>query len=187
MGYYKVLFSWYEKSNIHIEDIEYDSLYANKLNQGISLKGMKNPKATLENLTGKYTDFLYTPESEHIVSEKVKAFLEKTEGKENFEFFSVDFNISGQPSYYLMNIIGIIDAFDWEKSDYVLFDELGPKGNKVIHNMNRMEIDENKTEGKRIFLMKDYIGTTYLHQSLADEMNAAGITGFKAQPLIGNT
>lgn len=186
MGNYKALFSWHEDSNVLIKNIKYDSRFEGVLNMGISLKGMNNPVAELENLSGKYTDFLFAPTSEHIVSEKVKTFLEKTEGKENFEFYPVEFKAKDTPSYYLMNILGFVDAFDWEKSDYVLFDELGPKGNKVIRNMNRMEIDEKKTQGKRIFLMEDYIGTTYIHKSLADEMKAAGITGFKAQPLIGN-
>lgn len=186
MSNFKTLFAWHEKQNVSIGDITYDSDYIDKMNLGVSLKGMKNPVAVLKNTKGKFTDFLFSPSVENIVSEKVKDFLEKKEGAANFEFYPVDFNIKKHPSYFFMNILGLVDGFDWEKSDYELYDQLGPKGNKMIRNLIRMEIDEAKTAGKRIFLLERFIGTTYVHDSLAKEMQEENITGFKSQPLRGN-
>lgn len=186
MSQYKALFAWHEKSNVSIDMIKYDQKYIEKMNLGVSLKGMKNPVAVLKNVKGKFTDFLFSPSVENIVSEKVKDFLEKKEGAINFEFYPVEFNIEKHPSYFFMNILGLVDAFDWEKSDYELYDELGPKGDKVIKVMKRMEIDEAKTAGRRIFVLDRFIGTTYVHESLAKEMQDEGFTGFITEPLRGN-
>lgn len=188
MSNYKILTSWHEEDNVAIKAIDFDDNYQDRLNKGVSLKSMQNPVATLKKLKGNYTDFLFSPSVELIVSERVKTLLEEEEGNENFEFYPVSFSTkSAIPfSYYMLNMIGVTDAFDWEKSDYKLFDQLGPRGNKVIRELYRMEIDPDKTQGRNIFIMENYTGTIFIHEFIISLMEAKGLTGFKALPLRGH-
>jgi hypothetical protein len=186
MNNYKQLFPWHEEQNTSIKSITFDPSFISKMNLGFSLKGMQMPVVKLKNTKAAFTDFLFTPSIEIIISEKLKLLLQNHEKEGFLEFYPIEFRDKNSPPYFLLNIVGLVDAFDWEKSEYVLFDELGPLGNKVIRKIIKMEIDNSKTEGRRIFILKNYIGTLFLHQSLADEMIAFGITGYKEKPLIGH-
>lgn len=186
MSEYLSLFAWHETANARIKSISFDPAYEAKLSLGLSLVGMQPPKATLVNARGHFTDMLFAPSVEHVISERMKDFLLEREG-EHLEIHPVQLGGSSKKHapYFHMNVLQLVDAFDWKRSDYELFPELGPKGDKIIRVLKRMEIDPEKTRGRRLFGMEHYVGTTFVHASLAEEMLAAGFTGFRAQPLRG--
>lgn len=173
-------------ANVYVADLAYDKAYEGILFDGISLKDMSAPVARLKKVSGLALDFLYARGGKLVVSEHAKAFLQQLEERSFFEFVEVQFKNGKLPSYYVLNILDLVDAFDWERSEYELFDELGPKGNKVIRNLIKMEIDEHKTNKRRLFSMQNYQGNTFMHVDLADEMIAAGITGLLLDPLVGH-
>lgn len=72
------------------------------------------------------------------------------------------------------------------KSKYELFNELGPKGNKVIKNMIKMEIDESKTNNRKLFTLLNFEGNIIIKIDLVNQMTANGITGILIDPLIGH-
>ncbi|NHN27103.1 hypothetical protein FIA58_015575 [Flavobacterium jejuense] len=185
MSNYKRLYPKLEKGNTYIANLIYDKEFENVLYDGISLKNMKSPNATLKNLSGKSLDFLYALGGKLIVSEKVKLFLEKTYDCSYFEFIEVNFENKKMKPYYVLNILELVDAFDWEKSEYELFEELGPKGNKVIQNIIKMEIDESKTNNRKLFNLLNFEGSIIIHIDLVNQMLNHGITGTLIDPLIG--
>ncbi|NJM80649.1 MAG: hypothetical protein HC854_15435 [Flavobacterium sp.] len=75
---------------------------------------MKSPKATLKNALGKKLDFLYALGGKLVVSEKVKLFLENTDDSSYFEFIEVKFEDKNIKPYYVLNILELLEAFDWE-------------------------------------------------------------------------
>lgn len=185
MSNYRRLYPNLEKTNTYISNLIYDKEFENVLYNGTSLKDMKAPLATLKNTSGKSSDFLYAIESKLVVSEKVKLFLQETEDSAYFEFIKVHFENKKMKPFYLLNILELVDAFDWEKSTYELFDELGPKGNKVIRNTIKMEIDESKTNNRKLFNLLNFEGNTMIHIDLVNQMINQGITGILIDPLIG--
>jgi hypothetical protein len=187
MSSYRKLYPYLEKGNAYISTIVFDERSEDTLYNGVSLIEMTSPIATLKNPGKKMSDFLYSLCGKPIVSNKAKLFLEDTNESGNYEFIKVQFkNKKKKESYYLLNVLNQVDAFDWETSEYTLFDEPGPKGNKVIDNLIKMNIDESKTDGRQLFNLVGFEGHHIIHTDLVDQMIADGITGILTDPLQGH-
>lgn len=186
MSNYKLFFPFVDKSNIYIADLVYDEKFKDRLYEGVSLQEMQSPLATLKNLSGIPLDILYAPGGKLIVSEKTRTFLQQLAESDFFEFIPVKFENKKMLPYYVLNLLELIDAFDWEKSKYELFEELGPNGDVVIRDVIKMEIDESKTNGRMLFSMLNHEGDTFIHVDLANDMIDNKITGILLDPLTGD-
>jgi hypothetical protein len=186
MSNYRRIYPNLEKNYTYISNLIFDKRFEAILYNGVSLKDMNPPIATLKNINGKVPDFLYSLGGKLIVSEKVKSFLQQLEETVFFEFIVVHFENKKMKPFYVLNILELVDAFDWEKSDYVLFEELGPKGDRVIRNMIKMEIDTSKTNNRKLFNLLHFEGNTFINIDLANQMIEQGITGILIDPLIGH-
>ncbi|MCO6161207.1 imm11 family protein [Flavobacterium sp. NRK F7] len=186
MDTYKRLFPNLETGNCYISNLIIDKEYQMILHLGKSLKGMKPPLATLKNVNGKKTDLIYALGGKLIVSDKLKLFLEESKDASYFEFIEIQFENAKMNPYYMLNILELVDAFDWEKSIYELFDELGPKGNKVIRNLIKMEIDTSKTNHRILFNLLHFEGQNIVTINLYHQMVRSGITGLLIDPLVGH-
>ncbi|MCW3162440.1 imm11 family protein [Chryseobacterium oryctis] len=185
---YRRFYAKLEPEELYISEMKFDADFEKKMYLGVSLKGMCNPKATIKNASGEKNDFLYSLGiSKLVVSEKAKSFLEKSEDAHYFEFFDIEFQNKKIPPFFLLNILELVDAFDWERSQYELFEELGPKGNKVIRDLIKMEIDESKTNNRKLFSLLNHEGNTIVHKDFAEEMIDYGLTGILTDPLWGHT
>jgi hypothetical protein len=185
MNNYRRLYPKLEKKNTYISKLIYDIEFETILYDGVSLENMKSPKATLKNVSGKSLDFLYALGGKLVVSEKVKLFLQQTKENTYYEFIDVHFENKKMKPFYVLNILELVDGFDWKKSEYELFDELGPKDNKVIRNLIKMEIDDSLTNGRRLFNLLNFEGNTIIHIDLVNQMINHGITGMLIDLLIG--
>ena len=186
MSQYLRLFPFLETGNAYIAQLNFTPNSLPILFSGKSFIDLPSPDAKLKNPKKPALDFLYALGGKLVVSEKVKLFLQELAESQYFEFIPVNFDQKKFPNYYVLNLLKVIDAFDWEKSDYKLFDELGPKGNKVINELRRMEIDESKTSGRELFGLLGYEGTTFISKTLAEKMQQANITGMQLIPLVGH-
>jgi hypothetical protein len=186
MSSYKLLFPFVDTSNIYISNLVYDNKFRPILYDGVSLLEMTTPVAFLKNLSGKALDILYSPGGKLVVSQKVKVFLERLKENHYFEFIPVKFENKKLPPYFVLNILELVDAFDFKNSKYELFDELEPNGNPVIRDVIKMEIDTSKTKNRMLFSMLNYEGDTFIHTDLANAMIKNGITGLLLDPLIGH-
>jgi hypothetical protein len=186
MSSYKLFFPFVDASNIYISNLVYDNQFKSILYDGVSLLEMTTPVAVLKNLSGNALDILYAPGGKLVVSEKTKTFLESLKESHYFEFIPVKFENKKMHPYFVLNILELVDAFDFKNSKYELFDELGPKGNPVIRDVIKMEIDQSKTKNRMLFSMLNYEGDTFIHTDLANEMIKNGITGLLLDPLRGH-
>lgn len=187
MSVYKRFYPFLEAGGLYISEINFDPEFEPFLFNGSSLKGMQFPKATVKNATGKAADFLYSYSGKLIVSEKAKQFLEKSDDANYFEFIPIEFSNKKIKPYYLLNILELVDAFDWENSSYELFDELGPKGNKVIRDLIKMQLIESKIKGRKLFSLLNFEGNTIAHIDFVEQMKAEGLTGILIDPLWGHS
>ena len=78
-----------------------------------------------------------------------------------------------------MNILELLDAFDWEKSDYDLFNELGPKGNKVIENLRKTVLKDLIIDGRNLFYVKEFQAKIFISETLEADFINAGIKDFR--------
>ncbi len=186
MNTYKRLYPLFNQKDCYISNLHFDDNFKDKLYSGVSLKKMKAPVALLKNINGKKLDFLYTLGGKLVISEKVKLFLESTNDSLYFEFINVNFENARMKPYFLLNILELVNAFDWDESDYELFEELGPKGNKVIRKLIKMEINESKTNNRKLFNMLNFEGNTIIHDDLLAQMIDKSITGMITDPLVGH-
>lgn len=186
MSKYLRLYPSLESGNAYIGRMIFDPKFETQLHNGVSLMGMNPPQASLKNASKPKSDLLYALGGKLVVSEKLKAFLEMLPEQAHFEFIPVKFDKPKFPNYYVLNILNLLDAFDWERSEYVLFDELGPKGNRVIQNIQRMEIDASKTDNRQLLSMRNHEGNTFITAELAQALLENGISGLQLDPLIGH-
>ena len=187
MSVYKRFYPFLEAGGLYISEIKFDPVFEPFLFNGSSLKGMKFPQATVKNATGKAADFLYSYSGKLIVSEKAKKFLETSNDAEYFEFIPIEFTNKKIKPYYLLTILQLVDAFDWELSTYELFDELGPKGNKVIRDLVKMELIDAKINGRKLFSLLNFEGNAIVHIDFVEQMKAGGLTGILIDPLWGHS
>lgn len=188
MTSYGRLYADLGKGELYISELRPDPAFRQQLFSGVSLKGMAAPTAVVKNASGKKNDLLYAlGMGRPIVSERARSFLERSADAPHFEFFSIAFENKKLPPYLLLNIMQPVDAFDWERSRYELFDGPGPTGNKVIRDLARMEIDASKTNNRQLFVLLGHEGHTIIHQDLTAGMRSAGLTGLLVDPLWGHT
>lgn len=186
MSIFRRLYPKLESGDMYISELNIDADFEGLLFNGKSCKDMFSPLAIVKNEKGNKKDFLYSFSSRLIVSEKAKIFLETSSDASYLEFIPINFHDKKMPKYYLLNILDLVDAFDLNKSIYRFFDELGPKGNKVLMDYEKVEIDIVKTENRKLFSMLYFEGNIIIHQDFFNEIINSGLTGLFVDPLWGH-
>jgi hypothetical protein len=178
---YKEFLPWVDEMALEFIEFECTESLDNKLYSGKSLKDEEPPKIYIKDPAGRPPDFLSgIGTSLPIVSVKVKEFLQGTEDVKHFEFIQTTIlDYEKDIEYYILNILDVIDAFDWEQSDYDLFDEPGPKGNKVIEELRKTVLIEEKIKGRNLFYVKDFPSKVFISEKLEAQFVKAGIRDFR--------
>jgi hypothetical protein len=166
---------------LEFTDFECSASFDEKMYSGISLKSEERPTIDIKDSTKRPPDFLSgLGTSLPIVSESVRDFLSNTDESEYFEFIELVLNnYDKEERYFILNILEVLDAFDWEKSDYDLFDELGPQGNKVISILRKTVLESSKTQGRNLFYLKDFPAKLFISEQLEQAFHKAGIEDFR--------
>lgn len=178
---YKQLLPWVDDEVMEFVKFECTESFKKKIYSGQLLSGEKIPKIYIRDSSKRPPDFLSGLGSAlPIVSSKVKTVLETARPLQHFEFIEpVLINYNGAEQYYILNILDIIDAFDWENSDFDVFDEPGPLGSKVIRKVRKLVVKETVAVGKDLFYIKEFPGTIYISETLEREFKGAGIGDFR--------
>lgn len=182
---YKELLPWNDGEVLEFDRFECSATFDDKMYSGISLKSEDPPKIYIKDPEKRAPDFLSgLGSSVPIVSVKVRDFLMSTQEARYLEFIeAVLFNYNKHHSYYILNILEVLDAFDWEKSDYDIFDELGPQGNKVISVLRTTVLNPIKLHNRNLFYVKEFPSKIFISEQLEAEMKEAGIKDFRTLPV----
>lgn len=182
---YKEFIPWTGEAVLDFEEFECTLSFDDKLYSGTSLLGEESPKFYLRDPSGRAPDFLggigtVVP----VVSAKVKEFLAGTEDAKYFEFLRADVRgCDGELEYYVLNLLQVLDAFDWERSEYDLFPDPGPKGNKVIEDLRKTVLKEDAVAGRNFFYVKEFSSKMFISSALEAALTSAGIGDFETRDI----
>ncbi|GGG41210.1 hypothetical protein GCM10011344_47630 [Dokdonia pacifica] len=128
------------------------------------------PSINLKRKTKILPDILGTGSAEFFVNDKVKEILELniTEQKINFSPIRID-----KYNYWLLNIIGLLDCFDNEKSGYTTFE------NGNIDDVHNLKFKKEKIPEISIFRIKENTVRLFITEKLKNIFEEAGVTGVK--------
>ncbi|MCR4831708.1 MAG: DUF1629 domain-containing protein [Pseudobutyrivibrio sp.] len=102
-----------------------------------------------------WTDYLANDKGWFIVSERLKVLLQKMNS--NIQFIDIRiYDIENQDTnktYYIANILKVVDALCLDKSEYF---ETYIEGKGMIYSVIKYGIYENKTEGADVFKLDNW-------------------------------
>jgi hypothetical protein len=169
---------------VQIKKIEFPDGLEQSIYNGKSVILTELPKIYFKNTKGYFPDFLSGPTAVLIISEKVKKFLENSSEAKYLNFIETKIISKGIiEKYFVLNILDKLACLDRDKAVF----DVPEENPKVIVNLKKMVIDINKTQGRKLFYMKEYPVIIYIKESFADEMREAGINDIRLLPLIGST
>lgn len=151
-----------------------------KLGQGISCKDWfpDNPQIQIEVEAGiVLTDVIFNYDDFLIVSEKIKLILEEHSGS-SFEFFQISIldkkGRVDERSYYMANLLEVIDCVDMEKSEY----DMDPLAPSQVDQFMRLVLNESKIDPEKgIFRLKDKTDLIIINHTLARKILEEGCAG----------
>mgnify|MGYP001801490777 CR=1 FL=1 len=129
------------------------------------------------------TDFPISVSGHKIVSEKFKTVLESIVTDE-VEFFEVQLfgpvaNKNITQKYYLMNLVKVCSAMDYEKSEYFQL------SNGFVEEIDHFVVDHTKVENEKIFRLGEVLHVLIVNDETKETIEAASISGVKFKPLEG--
>lgn len=178
---YKELLPWNDETVLEFSRFDCSPSFDARMYSGVSLKSEPTPKIYITDSEKRTPDFLSgRGTSKPIVIEDVMKFLLTSKDAEYFEFIKLQLvNYDKDISYYLLNVLEILDAFDWEKSDYDLFDDLEPGEEKLIRRLRKTVVNPTKTNGRNLFYLKDFPSKLFISEQLEKELVDAGFKDFR--------
>lgn len=177
---YKRLLPKSIENHLMIKDFISTESFKEKKLYGKSLKDENQPTIVIKNKSGKLTDFLIGGTTLLIISEKAKVFFEENIEHSRIEFISVKVdNYEKDNKFWILNILERLPCFDWDKSDYILFDELGPKGNKVIRKITNMVFKDDIIQEKEIFYAEGVSSFVYVSEKFKQEILDSDLIGYR--------
>ncbi len=148
--------------------------------EGVSHSRSKIPDITLtlssKSRSGNMTDrLLITAAYGLVFSSRLRELLDGM-GVDNIEYYDFEIvnprNGKKYSDYKIANVVGLVDCVDRGKSDLKYFDD------GEIKRINKLVIDESRIpSGMRIFRLANRPILTFVHQSVKEAMESAGITG----------
>jgi|GEM_PF-1724528 len=180
MKYYEIV-PWTgvgKEANAYVDWTQFKRETVTKLIKGekINDNEIEFKNIWLKNVSKRFPDLMGTGSSEFFITSKFKELIESMESPENIHFISGEFTRKPK-HYWLVNLLNNVACFDWEKSDYTLYDET-LVGRKAINSIEKLAIKEEKVNGRNIFRIEEKPVSIYISQKLKDAMEEHGITGY---------
>ena len=153
----------------YIEDTGFDRNVVYDIIDGIKIEKSEN-KMILKNISKKFPDLLGTGSSELFLSDELKLFFESFIQKQELNFIPYLIN---KKQYWLLNIVGLRDCMDYDKSDYTTYSHNG-----FINEIKKLIVREEMIEEFDIFKLKDKPVNIFVTESLKlkiEELNFEGI------------
>ncbi|MEN2773572.1 DUF1629 domain-containing protein [Acetivibrio clariflavus] len=118
-----------------------------------------------------------------LVSDRIVKILKELEipGMQCFKSEIVCTDGKVKDNYYTINVINYEDCLNKEKSEFETF----KIGNHIMYDFKKIYFDFNKISPQnKVFHIKESV-LTFVHQSVKDEFERAGITGVEFKPVYG--
>ncbi|APJ04187.1 imm11 family protein [Silvanigrella aquatica] len=109
----------------------------------------------------------------------------KNVGEKNYQLIPVSV-LPEEKTYYILNILNMIDCVDREKSKFTLWTEEDNRPDILgdYHSFDEMILDRKLVpEGVHIFRLKGYEVITVITKELLNEFKKKKITGFTTKPV----
>ncbi len=138
---------------------------------GKELKNVDCSKIEIKNKTKKITDFIGSGKSEFFINEKLKELLIKYVKNQELNFLQT--NILNK-EYWLLNIVGLRDCMDKDKSKFTVFEANGEPDeitNLTVHETQINEYD--------IFRIKEKPLHIFITEALKEELEKQQVSGLK--------
>ncbi|WP_143337235.1 imm11 family protein [Dokdonia pacifica] len=148
-----------------------DSDFVNELTNGKLMSFDNNtPTFKLKNKTKELPDVIGTSLSHFFINDKVKAILKKEITEQEINFLPVKLDIH---TFWLVNIVGLLDCFDYKNSEYTTFKNGLPR--KIFD----IKFIENNIPEIAIFRIKESPIKLFITEKLKNILEEAGVTGVK--------
>ncbi|AKQ70487.1 hypothetical protein A176_007399 [Myxococcus hansupus] len=123
-------------------------------------------------------EVLYNLDSQLIVNEKARAFLD-AERVQHIEYLPVRVlnhkDREPQERYFIANMLPLVDCIDLEKTEH----EENLLDPDELMNIRNLTVDENKIPADfQLLRLKAVSGAMLIHRDLAAKLKAAGFRGF---------
>lgn len=182
---YKQLLPWADEDVLEFNRFECAASFNQKMYKGLPINDEPAPQIFIKDPSKKIPDFLsgigmVLP----VTSVKATNFFKALADAKFIQFIKPEMiNYEKKEEFTILNILYVLDALDWDRSDYDLFDEPGPGGNKVIRKMRKLILKEDVINGRNIFYLKEFPSVVYISEKLENEIIKSGIKNFRTLPV----
>jgi hypothetical protein len=146
---------------------------------GVSFMGQPCPVIKVKNLKGRQTDFISSGDRLPVISNSFKCILELSgTDRGHLEFLHVEFENCPELNhkYWLLNILHPIKCFDWEKSEYTVYDTL-VDNEKWPDEITRLVMLDEEIGGRNIFRMHEKSTDIFVSHTLQEAILSNKLSG----------
>jgi hypothetical protein len=166
------LFPWPEDNHAYIESTGFDyNEIVMRLILGEKLEAIDSSSLVVKRYTKKFPDLMGTGSSEFFVSEKLKLFFEEHIENDRLNFIEIKIK---SKTYFLINLLGLRDAMDFEKSDFV--SSPNPDVPSKIYDLT---VDSSKVKTLDLFRLKQMPAPIFITEELKTLMEENNFTGIR--------
>lgn len=135
--------------------------------EGIFIENIGDPVITFRSKSAKLTDYIMGIGWFPIVSTRFKEILSALPDSEYIQFIKCHSNYSKPTEeFWIMNILDLVDCFDWEKSDYTKHAKYSNPNEFWPDDITRVELIDEKTNGRNIFRVLDFPTNIFISKHL---------------------
>lgn len=162
------ILSYHTDGHLYYTDIANINREAEKLEfEGVFIENIGDPTIKFRNKKAKMTDYIMGIGRFPIVSTRFKDLLSSLPDSKYIQFIKCKSNYAKQTEeFWIMNLLELVDCFDWEKSEYV-------KRTKYINpdefwpdDITKVEMIDEKTNGRNIFRVLDFPTDIFISKQL---------------------
>lgn len=155
----------------YIENTGFSTELVDAIIDGEVISKVDFQKIIIKNVTKKFPDLMGTGSSEFFVTERFKNFLEEKISTQKLRFIE---GILHQKKYFLLNIIGLRDCMDYEKSVYTTY-----KSVSLPHQISKLVVHETKVHHLDLFRLKDKPLHIFISLALKEIMQKENFIGLE--------
>lgn len=162
------IISYRTDGDLYYTDIDNINKEAEKLEfEGVLIEDIGDPTIKFRNKKAKITDYIMGIGRFPIVSTRFKDLLSSLPDSEYIQFIKCKSNYFKQTEeFWMMNILELVDCFDWEKSEYVKRTKYSNPNEFWPDDVTKVEIIDEKTNGRNIFRVLDFPTYIFISKQL---------------------
>ncbi|UUC47165.1 imm11 family protein [Flavobacterium cerinum] len=160
--------SYQRDGDLYYTNIENINKEAEKLEfEGVLIEDIGDPTIKFRNKKAKITDYIMGIGRFPIVSTRFKDLLSSLPDSEYIQFIKCKSNYFKQTEeFWIMNILELVDCFDWEKSEYVKRTKYSNPNEFWPDDVTKVEMIDEKTNGRNIFRVLDFPTYIFISKQL---------------------